>query len=106
MPHLLWQHYLMMGSFIASMIGLSLILTGPETPETDHQETEQLLLKFSFAYWMLYCIAVAAQRLIPLEWEALLLGAKLTAVISYLLTFSCVLTLPIHHLSAFQKQAQ
>ncbi|MDX2100703.1 MAG: hypothetical protein SFW36_23225 [Leptolyngbyaceae cyanobacterium bins.59] len=95
-----------MTSFVACIAGLTLLLRVQQTPQNEHEETEEMLLRMAFTYWMLYCVALTVQRLSPTEWESLLIGVRFTAVMSYLLTFSCVLTLPMLHLSASQRQTQ
>lgn len=106
MSSLLWYHYLLIGSFLACIAGLSLIFATQHLPVSDHEATEQMLFKMSFAYWMVYCGAFALQHLPLPTWETLELSLKFTLVISYLLTFSCVLTLPLHRFSASLRQVE
>lgn len=102
----LWYHYLLIVSFLACIAGLSLTYATRHLPVTDHEATEQMLFRMSFAYWMVYCGAFALQHMPLPQSETLDLSLKFTLVISYLLTFSCVLTLPLHRFSASLRQVE
>jgi hypothetical protein len=62
----------------------------------DFQETEQSLLTMSFAYWLVYCIAFGMEKVILFNWEAVIITLRITTALSYFLTFSCILSLPLH----------
>jgi hypothetical protein len=107
MPNLVWHDYLLVLSFVASIVGLCLLLGNDKQAQKadDFEETEETLLKMTFAYWMVYCLAMSIQKLTLPVWDELLLSLKLTAIISYFLTFSCILSLPLHHIQV-RRQAQ
>jgi hypothetical protein len=106
MLHAGWYSYLLVTSLLSAGAGLGLLLTGERPPETDeHRVTEENFLRMTFVYWMVYTVAVLSQKLITPDWEALMLGLKLTAVLTYCLTFSCILCLPLHHFEA-RRQTQ
>lgn len=100
MPNVSWHDYLVFISFLACIAGLFLLFNPDKTQVEKMSCDEQMLLEMSFTYWIIYCITVGMQKLELSHWEILLLSLKLTAVISYLLTFSCVLTLPLHRLAS------
>ncbi|MDJ0736441.1 MAG: hypothetical protein QNJ47_20655 [Nostocaceae cyanobacterium] len=82
-------------SFVASVVGLALLRNSQQ--ESDEiQAVETVLLRMSFAYWLVYCIAFGIQKLVLPEWEAVLMTLKITTALSYFLTFSCILSLPLH----------
>lgn len=62
----------------------------------DFQETEQSLLTMSFAYWLVYCIAFGMEKVFLFNWEAVIITLRITTALSYFLTFSCILSLPLH----------
>lgn len=66
------------------------------------ETTDYMLLLMAFAYWLVYCFAVGLQRFILPQWEIVLLSMKLLGVLSYLLTATCVLSLPLHRVSSRQ----
>lgn len=100
MPNVSWHDYLVFISFLACIAGLFLLFNPDKTQVEKMSCDEQMLLEMSFTYWIIYCITAGMQKLELSHWEILLLSLKLTAVISYLLTFSCVLTLPLHRLAS------
>jgi hypothetical protein len=106
-------------SSIACLAGL--ILLWNRLPSDDEaEETEGILLKMSFSYWLVYCMAFGVQKLIIPDWEnAILQGShyppgmlkayvnatlKLTTALSYFLTFSCILCLPLHKFAVHEVE--
>ena len=111
MPSLHWHEYLLILSFFAAIAGLLLLVDTTEADETEAEVTDRVLLLMTFTYWMVHCLAVAAQKMISPDLDALAPGMemltmsiKLTGVISYLLTFTCVLSLPLHRVSIRQTE--
>ena len=83
-------------SFIACIMGLWLLRNSQQ--QTDEDEgTEAVLLRMSFTYWLVYCIAFTCEKiLISSEWEGLTMTLKITTALAYFLTFSCILSLPLY----------
>ncbi|WP_421659444.1 hypothetical protein [Leptothermofonsia sp. ETS-13] len=104
MSHISWCSALLILSFFAAIAGLLLLLTDKQPGATEAEGIDRALLMMSFAYWAVHCVAVGLQKVILPEWEALLTGIKLTGVLSYLLTFACVLSLPLHRVSIRQAE--
>jgi hypothetical protein len=82
-------------SAIACIAGLGL-LWGYDSQNDEAKETERILLMMSFSYWLLYCVAFGMQKITLPGWETLIQPLKITTALAYLLTFSCVLSLPLH----------
>lgn len=101
MPNL-WHDYLLVLSFVACVAGLWLLFEPKKALATDSEQTERILFRMSFAYWLVYCIAVGIQKLTLPDWDILLINLKLTAIFSYFLTFSCILCLPLHQIASRQ----
>jgi hypothetical protein len=106
-------------SSIACLAGL--ILLWNRSPSDDEvEETERILLRMSFAYWLVYCMAFGVQKLIIPDWENAILQwshyppgmlkayvnatLKLTTALSYFLTFSCILCLPLHKFAVHEVE--
>lgn len=104
MLNLSWHDYLVLISFAACVTGLCLISDDKQTQVNDLEETEETLFKMSFTYWMVYCAAFIIQKITPPDWEILLLSLKLTAALSYFLTFACIVCLPLHRFAVRQVE--
>jgi len=104
MPNLSWHNELMILSAIAAIAGLGLLFSDRQACKDDLEVTDRVLLMMSFTYWLVYCAAVGAQKLILPEWEMALLGVKFTGVIAYLLTATSVMSLPLHRVSIRQPE--
>ena len=99
-----WHGYLVLTSFIACIAGLFLLSDADKTQTDDLEETEQILFRMTFAYWMVYCVAVGIQHITLPDWEIVLLSSKMTAALSYFLTFACILCLPLHRFAVRQVE--
>lgn len=101
-----WQDAVVICSFFAAVTGLFWLLRDKNDgyEYDDRQATERMLLIMSFGYWTLHCLSTGVVKIgLPL-WEDLLFGLKVTALISYLLTFACVLSLPLNRVSTKQVE--
>jgi hypothetical protein len=99
MPTLLWHEWLAVASFFAAIAGLGLLIFSASDPELDVEATDRTLMMMVFSYWMVHCVAIGLQKLSLPDWEVLTLSLQFTAISSYLLTFSCVISLPLKRLS-------
>ncbi len=92
-------------SWLAAIAGL--VLLNPfniKKSNPDFDATERVLMMMVFAYWLVYGAAKAVQPMLLPEWEVAMLSVKLTGVLAYLLTFTCVLSLPLHRVSSRQTE--
>lgn len=85
-------------SFLACIAGL-LLLWDTKQQKDNLEVTEKILLRMSFSYWLVYCLAFGLEKLILPDWETALMSVKITIALSYFLTFSCVVSLPLHKFS-------
>ena len=100
MVELNWHDYLVMISFVASIAGLVLLGDRRNSQRTDDRTlSEEILIKMSFTYWTVYCISVFGLKLHLAEDSWLFLSLKLTTVLSYLLTASSILSLPLQRMA-------
>lgn len=90
-------------SFLACILGL-IILWDDKQLKNEIQKTEKILFRMSFSYWLVYCVAFGFEKIILPEWEAVLMSLKMTTALSYFLTFSCILCLPLHKFAMRQIQ--
>jgi hypothetical protein len=85
---------------VASIAGLVLLGDNRNSQPTDDRTlSEEILIKMSFTYWTVYCISVFGLKLHLPEDSWLLLSLKLTTVLSYLLTASSILSLPLQRMA-------
>ena len=104
MLNLGWHDYLVLISFAACIAGLLLLSNNNQTQADDLEVTEQTLFSMSFSYWMIYCLAFGIQKICLPDWDIVLMSLRLTAALSYFLTFACVLSLPLHRLAVRQVE--
>jgi hypothetical protein len=88
-------------SFFACIAGL-LLMWGAQQNQDYADETEESLLRMSFAYWLVYCFAFGIEKIVFPEWDAVVVMLRITTVLSYFLTFSCILSIPLHKFAAHE----
>ncbi|MGB3651596.1 MAG: hypothetical protein WBA41_10340 [Rivularia sp. (in: cyanobacteria)] len=89
------HEFFVMLSFVACITGLGLLWDKHQL-ESEIQQTEKILFRMSFSYWLLYCVAFGIEKIVLPEWETVLMSLRMTTALSYFLTFSCILCLPLH----------
>ncbi|PSB46480.1 hypothetical protein C7B67_20200 [filamentous cyanobacterium Phorm 6] len=108
MVELNWHDYVVILSFVASIAGLLLLGDIRNSQPTDDSVrdsfadrtlSEEILIKMSFTYSIVYCISVFGLKLHLPEESWLLHSLKLTTVLSYLLTASSILSLPLQRMA-------
>ena len=82
-------------SAVASIVGL-LLLCERKKEKDEIEVTEKTLLRMSFSYWLVYCLAFGVEKMVLTDWEGVIMTLKITTALSYFLTFSCVLSVPLH----------
>ena len=82
-------------SFFACITGL-ILLWNKEQLKTEMQQTEKILFRMSFSYWLVYCIAFGIEKIVLPFSEAVVMSLRMTTALSYFLTFSCIICLPLH----------
>ncbi|MEH2057260.1 MAG: hypothetical protein V7K97_14090 [Nostoc sp.] len=90
-------------SFVACIIGLVLLWDGKQETN-DVEETERILFRMSFSYWLVYCVAFGIEKIVLPGWESVLMTLKITTALSYFLTFSCIVSLPLHKFAVHQVE--
>jgi hypothetical protein len=90
-------------SCVACIIGL-LLLWNCQQQINEAEVTEQILLRMSFSYWLVYCVCFGIQKMVLPDWETLMMSLKITTALSYFLTFSCIVSLPLHKLAVHHVQ--
>mgnify|MGYP001791263734 CR=1 FL=1 len=88
-------------SFFACLLGLT-ILSMDKNQTNNLEATEKVLFQMSFSYWLLYCFSFGIEKFILPFTEVLSTTLKLTAALSYFLTFSCIIILPLHRFAVRQ----
>lgn len=104
MSELSLHELLIIFSSFACVAGISLLVSDRGSTKDDVESADYMLMLMIFVYWLVYCGAVGLQKLILPEWEIAMLSAKLTSVIAFLLTASCILSLPLNRVADRQVE--
>ncbi|KOP28164.1 hypothetical protein AMR41_01810 [Hapalosiphon sp. MRB220] len=90
-------------SFVACIIGLFLLWDNKQQKD-DADATEVILFRMTFCYWLVYCVAFGIEKLVFPHWEAIHMTLRITTALSYFLTFSCIISLPLHKFAVHQVE--
>ena len=93
--NLVCHDFFVLLSFMACIAGL-LLLWERKQQKDEAEETERILFRMSFSYWLVYCVAFAIEKIVLPDWETIMMSLRITAALSYFLTFSCIVSLPLH----------
>ncbi len=93
----------MVVSFFAAIAGL-LLLPSNKDIKTEQESTDRALIMMIFAYWLVYCVVAAVKPFLPTDWEMLLMSVQATGIIAYLLTLTCILSLPLLRIAVRQTE--
>ncbi|MDX2241245.1 MAG: hypothetical protein NW224_11220 [Leptolyngbyaceae cyanobacterium bins.302] len=104
MANLSWHECSIILSCFASIAGAALLTLDKQPAKDDAEAADRMLILMTFVYWLVYCAAFGVQKLISPDWEVLLMSVKLTGVIAFLLTASCILSLPLNRVSVRQTE--
>ncbi|WP_287127556.1 hypothetical protein [Candidatus Cyanaurora vandensis] len=78
-------------SMVASLAGLMLV-----SRDAGLEDNKYLLLSMTFGCWLVYCLAWTLLRITPPEFEQIISSLRFTVGISYLFTFTCIVSLPLY----------
>jgi small neutral amino acid transporter SnatA (MarC family) len=90
-------------SFLACIAGLVLLWDRKQN-QNEAEETERILFRMSFSYWLVYCVAFGIQKIVLPDWETVIMSLRIASALSYFLTFSCIVSLPLHKLAVRHVQ--
>ncbi len=90
-------------SFVACILGLMLLWERKGKKDEEREETEKILFRMSFSYWLVYCVAFGLEKMVFSNYEPMMMTLKVTTALSYFLTFSCILSLPLHRFAVRQE---
>jgi hypothetical protein len=100
-----WHDYIILISSIASAAGLYFYGRSPLENPSDAEATQETMTRLTFVYWMVYCCSHwGAQACVGFS-PSLTYSFRFLMLMSYILTFCCVLSLPLHLIEQRRRQA-
>lgn len=86
-------------SFFACVLGLFILYNDAST-QKDFGEANWNLMALGFGYWALNCVVHATQQWFCVDCGTIWLSIRFTELFSLMLTFCCVLALPMNRLAS------
>ncbi|MGB8700030.1 MAG: hypothetical protein WCD18_11495 [Thermosynechococcaceae cyanobacterium] len=96
MTALSWHDYLLITSCLTSAVGLTVFCHCPIPEPNAAEATQETLVRMTFIYWMLYCLSRLGQLWCDSTAQDFVCSLRVLALLSYVLTFCCVVSLPLH----------
>jgi hypothetical protein len=103
LANLFCHEFVVAVSFVACIVGL-VLLWDSKIEKDEAQASGEVLLTMSFVYWLVYCVAFGIEKMVLPDWEGLTTTLKITRALSYFLTFSCILSLPLHKFAVHEVE--
>lgn len=103
MPALSIYDGLLIGSCLASIVGLSVYCQPQSENPTEAEAIQETLVRMTFVYWVVYCVSHWGEKLCGAVEQPVVCSLHLLAVLSFILTFCCTITLPLHLIEQRQR---
>jgi hypothetical protein len=97
-----WHHWILGLSALSSYVGLCWLCAEGNDDVTDAEAIHQTLFRMAFATWLMYCAAALGTALCPTNVD--IVGLRVLSALSYLITFCCVLGIPLHSIEQLQQK--
>jgi hypothetical protein len=97
-----WHHWILVLSALCSFVGLCWLCADRNDNLTDAETTHQTLFRMAFAAWLMYCASTLGEALCQNFAEDC--GLRVLSALSYVVTFCCVLGLPLHAIEQLQRK--
>jgi hypothetical protein len=104
MWNLSWHEYLVILSCFTSVVGLIAFGRNQDEDPTDAQAMQETLVRMTFAYWIVHCLSSFSDRIGDIMPQDFACSLRILALLSYVLTFCCVLTLPLQFIEQHYRQ--
>jgi hypothetical protein len=104
MPILSWHDTVLLISGLASVVGLYFFCQPQIVELTEAEAAQETLVRMTFVYWLVYCGAKFSEQVCEVVSQDWICSLHLLRLLSYLLTFCCVLSLPLHLVEQRHRQ--
>ncbi len=104
MPTLSWHDAVLLVSCFTSVAGLYFFGRSQIEDPTDAEAAHETLVRLSFVYWIVYCCANWAEQICAASSQDVQCSLRILALLSYILTFSCVFSVPLHVIEQRRRQ--
>ena len=103
MTILSWHDVLLIFSAVTSLVGVGYVSRYALEDPTVSQALQETLTRLTFVYWIVFCISRLGQRLVTFLPYDLACQLKILALLCFMLTFCCLLSLPLHLIERQQQ---
>jgi hypothetical protein len=88
------------------MVGLGYAYCIALKDPTDSEAMQETMIRLTFAYWTVFCLSNLGDRFCTFLPYDLSCRLRILSLLCFMLTFCCVLSLPLHLIEQFQRQRQ
>jgi hypothetical protein len=106
MPILSWHDALLLFSGLTSAIGVGYTYRFAMKDPTDSQATQETLVRLTFVYWTVFCLSSLSERFLSFLPYDLSCRLKILTLLCFMLTFCCLVSLPLHFIEQRQRQPE
>lgn len=98
---------LLIFSGLTSVVGIGYTYASALKDPTESEAMQETLVRLTFVYWSVFCSASLAvglgDRIVPFFPNDVACRLKLLTLLSFMLTFCCLLSLPLHLIEQHQQ---
>jgi hypothetical protein len=106
MPILSWHDSILLGSSLTSLVGIGYTYWTASKDPTESEAMQETMIRMTFVYWTVFCLSSLGDRFCTLLPYDLSCRFKILSLLCFMLTFCCVLSVPMHLIEQRQRQRQ
>lgn len=106
MPIVSWHDSLLLFSSFTSVVGVGYAYRIALKDPTESEAMQETMVRLTFVYWIVFCLSSLGDRFfsfLPHDWSCRL---KILSLLCFMLTFCCLLSLPLHFIEQRQRQPE
>ncbi len=106
MPILSWHDSILLCSGLTSLAGVGYTYCIALKDPTESEAMQETMVRLTFVYWIVFCLSSLGDRLSTFLPYDLSCRFKILSLLCFMLTFCCVLSLPMHLIEQRQRLRQ
>jgi hypothetical protein len=106
MPILSWHDSILLCSSLTSIMGIGYSYRIALKDPTESEAMQETMVRLTFVYWTVFCLASVGDRFFTFLPYDLSCRFKILSLLCFMLTFCCLLGLPLHLIEQRQRQAE
>jgi hypothetical protein len=106
MPILSWHDSILLFSCLTSAVGVGYTYRISVKDPTESEAMRETMIRLTFVYWVVFCLSTLGDRFSTFLPYDLSCRFKILSLLGFMLTFCCVISLPLQLIEQRQRDRQ